>query len=84
MNHQNTYYITASNFRKLIYRSVVKIDRPISEVYKEIYEGADLAPFLNHKEARKVRKSMIFLQEADAVLIAMEKANLNSRSSRKA
>lgn len=79
MNHQNTYYITASNFRKLIYRSVVKIDRPISEVYKEIYEGADLAPFLNHKEARKVRKSMIFLQEADAVLIAMEKANLEQQ-----
>lgn len=83
MNHQNTYYITASNFRKLIFTSAVEIEGSISEVYKDIYEDADLAPFLNHKEAKKVRKSMVFLQKADAVLIAMEKANLEHRTQRK-
>lgn len=45
------------------------------EAYRQVFEGADLTPYLNHKEVKSLLKSILFLQKSESALTALEKAS---------
>lgn len=83
MTYEKKYYITASNFKKLVFRSQTMITKNILDIYRDAYDKADLGSFINQKEAAKLTKSAIFLREADDHLIAMENENKARQKQRK-
>lgn len=75
MSTQGKYFITSSNFKKLVQASRIEVNDSITDVYREIYNTTDLSKILNHNEARRIRKSTLFLQESEARLLELEKLN---------
>ena len=69
------YYLTTSNFRKLVFNSHIVVGDNIVEAYRQVFEGADLTPYLNHKEVKSLLKSILFLQKSESALVALEKAS---------
>lgn len=75
MSHQEKYFITSSNFKKLVFASKIWIHSEISEVYREIFDKANVSNLINHNEARRIRKVILFLQESEERLISLEAQN---------
>ncbi len=73
MTDEIRYYLTTSNFRKLVFKSHIVVEDNIVEVYRQVFEGADLTPYLNHKEVKSLLKNILFLQKSESVLISLEK-----------
>jgi len=73
MNEEKKYYITTSNFKKLVYRSEMRIETDISEIYRKAYDKADLSPYISHKEAQTIRKGVLFLKQTDEHLVSLQK-----------
>jgi len=73
MTEHHKYYLTTSNFRKLVFKSHIEVEDDIMAAFREVFEDADLAPYLSHKEVKSLLKCIIFLQKSDEVLAKMEK-----------
>jgi hypothetical protein len=80
---QDKYFITSSNFKKLVQASHIKVNENLTDVYQKIYSTSDLSKILNHNEARSIRKSTLFLQESEKQLLELEKLNKINNSASK-
>ena len=69
------YFITSSNFKRLLYRSNIDSGDNILKTYSDVYESADLKPYISHKEIKLLNKELMFLQKTEEFLISLEKEN---------
>lgn len=83
MTDVNRYFLTTSNFRKLVYKSHVEVGENIVEAYRQVFEGADLMPYLNHNEVKTLLKSILFLQKSEDALSILEKEGQKKFAERK-
>lgn len=75
MNQEKKYYVTTSNFKNIVLRSEIQIESDIFEIYKKAYDKIDLSSYINYKEAQSIRKSAIFLEQTDELLISLQQKN---------
>jgi hypothetical protein len=83
MNDNQKYYLTTSNFRKLVFKSQIEVGEDIFEAYRQVFEGADLEPYVSHKEVKVLLKSILFLQKSEDALAHLEQESKARAAQRK-
>ena len=73
------YSITTSNFKKLIYKSQIEIEKNISILFESIYDKIDLSPYVSTNEAATIFKAVKFLMDSENFMLDLKNKNIINR-----
>lgn len=73
MIYSENYYITRSNFKKMVFSSKIEVEDNIIKLYKEVYDKLDLTPYINYREIKSLKKQILFLEKTEDFLMTLEK-----------
>ena len=86
MPNNNKFFITKSNFKKIVFKTKLNIDQNISKIFESIYSDINLRPYINDKEASTIKKTIDFLECSEEFLLNIKddtikgKTNFSSNS----